>query len=259
MRGEMEMDRMRLQKYLAKAGIASRRKAEELIRQGRIAVNGKKAETMGIIVSEADRIEMDGRIVRPGTQPVYIMLNKPAGYVTTVKDQFSRPTVMDLVRGISVRIYPVGRLDYNTSGLLLMTSDGEFTYKMTHPKHKIKRVYIAEIEGVPDETDIRLFESGLDLGDFKASPAEMRIVKTRKTSSTVEITVREGKNRQVRRMCEAIGHPVIRLKRIAIGNLSLGDLKEGEWRYLKPEEVQQLLFKSVHKKENPEPWTPGIN
>ena len=169
------------------------------------------------------------------------MLNKPTGYITTVKDQFSRKSVMDLVKGVKERIYPVGRLDYNTSGLLLLTNDGEFTHKLTHPRHEIEKVYIAEIEGKLDKDEIRQFESGLLIDDYKTAPAKLRVIKPGEKSSVVEVKIHEGRNRQIRKMFDSIGHPVIKLKRVAIGNLTLGNLPESKWRYLDYEEVQNLL------------------
>ncbi|RJR10474.1 rRNA pseudouridine synthase [Candidatus Parcubacteria bacterium] len=232
------MGEIRLQKYLADSGVASRRKAEELIRQGRVVVNGTKVVSMGHKVTESDSIEVDGREIRLKNSRIYVMLNKPAGYVTTVKDQFSRKTVTDLLPEISERIYPVGRLDYDTSGLLILTNDGDFAYMLTHPKHEIDKVYVAEVKGHVTDEDIRIFEQGIRIEDYTTSPSQLKIIKKGKESSTIEIIIHEGKNRQVRKMCEAIGHPVIALKRTAIGKLMLGKLTEGKWRYLSEEEVK---------------------
>lgn len=236
------MGNIRLQKYLAESGTASRRKAEELIRQGRVKVNGVQVTAMGTKVSEDDLVEVDGKKIGFEEKKVYIMLNKPVGYVTTAKDQFSRKTVIDLVSDIKERIYPVGRLDYDTSGLLLLTNDGDFTYTLTHPKHEMKKIYIAEIKGIPSSEDIQKFEKGIKIEDYTTSPARLKVIKRNKNTSVVEITIHEGKNRQVRKMCGAIGHPVIKLKRIAIGNLQLGSLREGKWRYLSDEEVMNLKY-----------------
>lgn len=234
------MERMRLQKYIAECGVASRRKSEELIKQGRVSVNGAKVLEMGFKVSENDIVEVDGRKISLEKNKVYIMLNKPAGYITSVRDQFSRNTVLDLIKGINERIYPVGRLDYDTSGLLLLTNDGSFAYKLTHPKHEMKKVYIAEIEGIPERHSIEDFKKGLRIEDYVTSPADLTILERKRATSIIRVVIHEGRNRQVRKMCEAIGHPVISLKRVAIGGVFLGDLPEGKWRHLKKEEIKIL-------------------
>ncbi|TYQ15747.1 UNVERIFIED_CONTAM: 23S rRNA pseudouridine2605 synthase [Acetivibrio alkalicellulosi] len=223
------MDTVRLQKYLADSGVASRRKAEELIRQGRVSVNGNITTELGTKVQNNDIIYLDGKEVKKEEKKVYIVLNKPVDYVSTVKDQFNRPTVIDLVK-VKERIFPVGRLDYDTSGLLILTNDGSLTYRLTHPKHEIKKVYLATIEGLPTKEEIEKFEKGLKIEDYITAPAKFKIVEGSKRSSIVEITIHEGKNRQVRKMCQAIGHPVLQLMRISFGNIHLGDLKEGQWR-----------------------------
>lgn len=230
----------RLQKFLAEAGIASRRKAEQIIRQGRVTVNGFKVTEMGMKVTNDDVVEVDNKPVNHRQNKIYIMLNKPTGYVTTVEDELSRNTVLDLISGIKERIYPVGRLDFDTSGLLLLTNDGDFTFRLTHPRHHTQKVYIAEIEGIPGPQEIKRFKEGIILEDFTTSPADIKILKKRKGVCTVEITIYEGRNRQIRRMCEEIGHMVISLKRIAIGSIQLGDLQEGKWRYLHESEVITL-------------------
>ena len=232
--------KVRLQKIIAQAGIASRRKAEELIKSGRVTVNGTVIRQLGYKAAKEDIIAVDGKVLKKAEKKVYILLNKPPGYVSTVKDQFSRRTVMDLIKGVEQRIYPVGRLDYETSGLLLLTNDGELTQRLTHPRYVTKKVYEAELEGVPSKQDIDKFEKGLDIGGYITAPAKMMIKTRRSNSSVVEITIHEGKNRQVRRMCEIIGHPVKKLKRIAEGEISLGDLREGEWRFLSAKEIEKL-------------------
>jgi len=237
------MEEMRLQKYLARAGTASRRKAEELIRQGRVEVNGSCITDMGIKVSREDRVLVDGKPVEPEENKIYIVLNKPRGYVTTVKDQFGRASVLDLVQNIKERIYPVGRLDYDTSGLLILTNDGDLTHRLTHPSHELNKVYTAEISGVPDSSDIDSFKKGIKIEDYITSPALIRMLEKKDKTSIVEIIIHEGRNRQVRKMCDAIGHPVIRLTRTAIGSLILGNLAEGKWRYLNDEEIRILKGK----------------
>lgn len=236
----------RLQKYLAECGIASRRKCEDLIMEGHVSVNGKVVAHMGVKIDPSvDVISLNGRaVVCPGKK-VYVMLNKPEGYISTVKEQFGRPKVTDIVNVPGVRLYPVGRLDYDSSGLILLTNDGDVTYRITHPGGEIDKTYIAEVRGIPDNEDIRMLQYGIDIGGFVTSPAMVNIIGTGKKSALLRISIHEGKNRQVRRMCSAAGHDVIKLKRISIGNLSLGNLKKGEWRYLKCDEVNYL--KSIGK------------
>ncbi len=236
------MTQMRLQKFLAYAGVASRRASEELIRQGRIAVNGKTVTDMGVTVGENDTVALDGRLVtnKETDDKIYIILNKPVGYVSTVKDQFGRPAVTDLVKDIQSRIYPVGRLDYDTSGLIILTNDGEFTYRLTHPKHEINKVYEAMISGVPNRAEAERFEAGLEIEDYVTSPARLEILEIKGENAVIRVTVHEGKNRQVRKMCKAIGHQVLTLKRVSIGPIALKDLPEGKWRKLTPEEVKSL-------------------
>ncbi|KNY25060.1 pseudouridine synthase [Pseudobacteroides cellulosolvens] len=234
------MEHMRLQKYLAQVGIASRRKAEELIRDGAVKVNGNTVTEMGYKVSDQDVIEVNGKIVAGAQNKVYVLLNKPAGYISTAKDQFGRPSVVELISGVKERIYPVGRLDYDTSGLIILTNDGEFTYKMTHPKHEIKKVYMALIHGIPTQEEIKAFKNGLRIEDYTTSKANLKIIESEVDKSWVEITIHEGRNRQVRKMCDAIGHPVIKLKRTAIGSLTLGGLSEGHWRTLSKKEIEAL-------------------
>lgn len=235
------MELIRLQKYIADCGVASRRKAEELIQLGCVKVNGSVVTEMGIKVSDSDLVEVNGKVIKPESKKVYILLNKPSGYVTTVKDQFRRPTVLDLLKGVNERVFPVGRLDYETTGLLILTNDGDFTFKMTHPKHEMAKTYLATIMGVPTEEEISRFENGLEIEDYTTSPAKIKIISSQENTCVVEITIHEGRNRQVRKMCEKIGHPVLALKRISIGNVALGDLKEGCWRELTSNEVESLL------------------
>ncbi|WP_082394747.1 pseudouridine synthase [Caloranaerobacter sp. TR13] len=232
---------MRLQKYLAMCGVASRRKSEMLILQGRVRVNGKVIEELGYKINpNVDIVLVDKKPIIKKENNIYIALNKPEGYITTVKDQFNRPTVLDLVKSINERIYPIGRLDYDTSGLLILTNDGDLTYKLTHPKHEIEKVYIAKIKGVPTERELKEFRNGLKIDNYVTSKAKIKVIKMYNDYSIVKITIHEGKNRQIRKMCKKINHPVINLKRIAIGNIKLGNLKKGDWRYLSKEEIQYL-------------------
>lgn len=242
--GEIMFESMRLQKYLARCGVASRRHAEELIRQGRVKVNGVTVTEMGTIISPGDLVELDGKPVVPEEKPVYIMLNKPAGYVTTVSDPQGRRTVMDLVRGVKERVYPVGRLDYDTEGLLILTNDGDFAYRSTHPSHQVNKTYIAEVEGTPSHEAIKKLRNGVMLDGRLTAPAKVEVLKQNKRSAVLRITIHEGRNRQVRRMCEAVGHPVRSLRRIAIGGLKLGNLAPGQWRYLTASDLKKIEVES---------------
>lgn len=235
----------RLQKYLAAAGIASRRKCEELILQGKIEVNGKVVTELGTKVTDEDKIKYNGKIVKKEEEKVYILLNKPIGYVTTVKDQFSRDTVLDLVK-INKRIVPVGRLDMYTSGALILTNDGDLVNKLTHPKNEVNKTYNATVAGKVSIDDIKKLEEGVIIDeDYKTKQAKVKILKIdeEKNLSRIQITIHEGKNRQVRKMCEAIGKRVIALHRSKIANLEVNKLKLGEWRYLTPNEIKNLKGK----------------
>ncbi len=234
----------RLQKYLAEAGIASRRKSEEWIASGRVKVNGVVVTALGTKIDpQKDQVLFDDQpVVISGEKKIYLMLHKPEGYVTTAKEQFGRPAVLDLVRDVKQRIFPVGRLDYDTSGLLLLTNDGELTYRLTHPKYDVDKTYIAKIYGVPDDMDLQKFRRGVMVDGRKTRPAKIRILEIEKDRRfcTAEIILHEGKNRQVRKMCDAIKHPVAQLKRGATGTLTLGDLPKGAYRPLTEKEVQYL-------------------
>lgn len=228
----------RLHKYLAKCGVASRRKCEEIVFAGRVKVNGHPVKEI-VMVDEMDYIEVDGVQVMAEPEMVYILINKPTEVITSVKDQFNRKTVIDLVPVVE-RIFPVGRLDYDTSGALLLTNDGELAFRMTHPSHEIDKVYDAEVLGSFTKDEIERFESGLMIEDYVTSPSNIEILSENNEISQVRITIHEGKNRQVRKMCEKVGHPVLRLKRVSFGKLKVEDLKVGEWRFLNQEEVDYL-------------------
>jgi len=232
----------RLQKFLAEAGIASRRKAEELITSGKIKVNGKVVKELGTKIDpKKDEVfYLDKKVSKMDVQMVYILLHKPEGYVTTAKEQFGRPSVMDLISKVKERVFPVGRLDYDTSGLLLMTNDGDLTYKLTHPKHDIDKTYIAKLHGTPTETDLQQFRRGVFVEGKRTKPAKIQILEKDERHSIAEIMIHEGRNRQVRKMCEAIKHPVAQLKRVATGELKLGDLPKGKYRHLTGKEVKYL-------------------
>ena len=243
----MISDKIRLQKWLSMAGVASRRKAEEMIQDGRVRVNGAVVTELGAKADPArDVLEVDGKIVETTQKKVYIMLHKPEGVVTTVTDPFGRPTVMDLVPQ-DVRLFPVGRLDQDTSGLLLMTNDGEWAQKLSHPKHETKKTYVAVVKGVPSNESLRKLRNGIVIEGKKTAPAQVRLhekipVKGEKEQNAkLMITIHEGRNRQVRNMCEAIGHKVISLKRVVVGGLELGNVAKGKWRYLTPKEVKACV------------------
>ena len=241
------MEQVRLQKFLAEAGIASRRKSEELILAGKVMVNGKVVTELGTKVEpRKDKVTYNGKIVENSEEKVYILLNKPIGYVTTANDQFNRDTVLDLVK-IKERIVPCGRLDMYTSGALILTNDGDFIYKITHPKHEITKTYTVTLKGIITNEEVENLRNGVEIDDdgvpYKTKEAKVKILKTdsEKDISRLEIVIHEGKNRQVRKMCEAVGRKVLALHRSKIGELSVKDLKLGKWRFLKNYEIQKLL------------------
>ncbi|KAF1086484.1 Ribosomal large subunit pseudouridine synthase B [Sporotomaculum syntrophicum] len=233
----------RLQKFMARSGVASRRGSEELIAQGKVRVNGKQVIVPGFKIDPLrDRVEVDGRPVRKPEKKVYILLFKPAGYVSTVTDPQGRRKVIDLLSGIKQRVYPVGRLDYDSEGLLLLTNDGALTYALTHPRHEIPKTYQVRVQGVPDKNRLEELAKGVVLKDGPTAPAKVRMLKNLgDDTALLEITVHEGKNRQVRRMCEHIGHQVLSLRRISIGPLKIGDLQRGRYRHLTNREVKMLM------------------
>ena len=240
------MESIRLQKYLAEAGIASRRKCEEYIMQGKVKVNNITVTELGTkVVPGKDEVLFQDKVVQIKEDKVYILLNKPIGYVTTAKDQFQRDTVLDIVK-VKERVVPVGRLDMYTSGALLLSNDGDFVYQITHPKHEIDKTYTVTLIGFVTQEDVAQLEQGVTLEDgYTTKPARVRILKTDEENnlSRLEITIHEGKNRQVRKMCEAIGKKVKALHRTKIGTLSVKDLKIGQWRYLTEKEVQNVIDK----------------
>jgi len=225
---------------MAHAGIASRRKSEDIISEGKVKVNGKTVTEMGIKIDpEVDIVEVDGKVIDRENK-IYLILNKPTGYVTTVSDPRGRKTVVDLIENVSKRIYPVGRLDYDSSGLLLMTNDGDLTYILTHPSYEINKTYRVKISGIADRSELYLLEKGVVLKDGITAPATIKNIKYDKEDTLFDITIHEGKNREIRRMCKKIGYNVIGLKRIALFNLKLGNLQTGSYRYLKREELSNL-------------------
>lgn len=231
----------RLQKVMAEYGIASRRKCEEIILSGKVKINGVIITELGTKTDKyTDVIEVDGITINPQIAKVYILLNKPAGYITSAKDQFNRPTVLDLVSGIQERVFPVGRLDYDTEGLLLLTNDGALSFKLTHPKHIVDKTYTALLYGKINDNDINQFMQGIIIDEYKTAPAKLELIGFEKGNSWVNITIHEGKNRQIRKMCSAINHEVIKLKRIYIGEITVDGVETGNWRYLSEKEIQYL-------------------
>ncbi len=231
----------RLQKILSGAGVASRREAEGIIAAGRVAVNGTVVTELGSKADpDKDRITLDGKPVRPKTEKIYILLYKPSGYMTTLKDPEGRPVVTDLLKGIGERVYPVGRLDYNTEGLLLLTNDGDWANRLMHPRHEVEKEYLVKVRGRVSPEQVRRLASGVELDDGKTAPARVQVVHESERNSRLSITIHEGRYRQVRRMCEAVSLAVASLKRVRYGFLDLGDMRPGEFRRLTTEEMRRL-------------------
>lgn len=229
---------IRLNKYIAECGICSRRKADILIESGKVLVNDIVIKDLGVKIDDTkDIVKVDGKTISKEDKFVYIMLNKPKGYVTTNSEQFGRKSVLDLI-DTDYRIFPIGRLDMNTEGLLLLTNDGEFANKLMHPKNKVEKTYIANVKGNITEEKIEHLINGVDIGGYITKPAKVRIIS--KDKNKIEIKISEGKNRQVRKMCEAVGLKVINLKRTSIGKLNLGNLKIGKYRYLNKNEIDKI-------------------
>lgn len=233
---------MRLQKYMAMCGVAARRKCEEIIAAGRVSVNGQIITEMGTQVQEGDEVRVDGALIRLEEEKRYVLYHKPAGEVTTVSDEKGRETVMDRFRDFPVRLYPVGRLDYDSEGLLLLTNDGELAQRLTHPSCEVDKVYLARVTGNPSNEAIDRLRRGVFMeGDQrKTYPAQVRVVRDESLFSDIVVTIHEGRNRQVRRMFDAVGHKVLLLRRIRFGAVELGDLRRGEWRELTQEEIDAL-------------------
>lgn len=237
------MELIRLQKFLASSGVASRRKCEEYILEGKVKVNGKVVKELGTkINAELDKVYFEGNRVKPQDEMVYILLNKPTGYVTTNSEQMGRKTVLDLIKNLDVRVVPVGRLDMYTSGALILTNDGDFVYQVTHPKHEINKTYIAKVKGIVSEENLKKLRQGIVIEDYTTSPADVKVLDIDKIRelTKLEITIHEGKNRQVRKMCETLGYGMYSLHRERIGDISVKDLKRGSWRYLSESEVRKL-------------------
>ena len=239
-----ESMQQRLQKLIASAGIASRRHAEELITAGQVSVNGKVIKELGAKADpDSDHIKVKGRLINPllsRQKPIYVLLNKPRGYLTSMSDPEGRPLVIDLIPTTLGRLHPVGRLDFNTEGLLLLTNDGDFTRHITAAKNRIPKVYKAKVKGMPPDKAVERLRRGIAIGDERTARAEVRMLRESKTNAWFEVILHEGRNQQVRRMFDAIGHSVVKLIRTRIGNLEEKNLKPGQWRKLSEREVKTL-------------------
>lgn len=232
---------MRLQKYLASCGVASRRHAEQMIAEGLIQVNGQTITEMGFQVTEEDEVRVRGEIVKPEEQKHYVLYHKPMGEVTTVSDDKGRETVMDHFRDYPVRLYPIGRLDYDSEGLLLLTNDGDLAAKLTHPRHEVDKTYLARVTGKVSAEAVHRLRAGVTLEDgFRTSSAKVQVIREEAFASAVLITIHEGHNRQVRRMMEAVGHRVLLLRRVRFGPIDIKGVAKGTWRELTDEEVKAL-------------------
>ncbi len=232
---------MRLQKYMALCGVASRRNAEKMILEGQVTVNGVLITEMGTQVEEGDTVCVNGQVITPETEKHYVVYHKPAGEVTTVNDPEGRPCVLDHFRDYPVRLYPVGRLDYDSEGLLLLTNDGDLTDRMLHPSFQVDKTYLIRVTGNVPMEEVRLLRSGVPIDDHKTAPAKVRIIKEETFATVVLVTIHEGRNRQVRRMFEYSGHKVLQLRRVQFGPLQLGDLPRGQWRKVNDMELRKLL------------------
>ena len=232
---------MRLQKYMASCGVASRRTAEKMIAEGRVSVNGETITEMGVQVEDGDVVRLDGQVIRPEEIKKYVMYHKPAGEVTTVSDPEGRACVLDHFRDYPVRLYPVGRLDYDSEGLLLLTNDGALTERLLHPSHQVDKTYLARVTGTVTPEELQKLRRGILLDDHKTAPAKARLVRQETFASQVLVTIHEGRNRQVRRMFEETGHQVLQLRRVRFGPLELGELRRGQWRELTEEETRKLM------------------
>lgn len=233
---------LRLQKYIAECGVASRRAAEEMITAGRVRVNKKTVTELGTKINpEKDKVFVDEKPIRADQKKYYIMLNKPIGYISSAKDQFERKTVTELVEDLDARLYPVGRLDYDSEGLLFLTNDGDFTYHLTHPGNGVKKKYQVGVKGFMDMETVKRLRRGVEIDGRMTAPARVELTKIHEDTTDLTFVIGEGRNRQIRKMCEAVGFEVVRLRRVAIGNVVLGKLPKGKWRHLTPGEIQLLM------------------
>lgn len=232
---------VRLQKVIADSGLTSRRKAEEMIRQGRVAVNGRVVQELGKKVDPTrDHVKVDGRHLKPTPPQVFVLLNKPKGYLSSLNDPAGRPTVRDLLAGVRLRVFPVGRLDFDGEGLLLLTNHGEMAQALLHPRFHVPKTYLVKVKGVLENDEIESLTEGIELEDGRTAPAAVRKIAKARHNSWLEITIHEGRKHQVKRMFETVGHPVLRLKRVRFGPLTLGDLQPGKYRYLTDQETKAL-------------------
>lgn len=232
---------MRLNKYIASCGVASRRGADKLIADGKVTVNGARVTTMGPDIDESsDIVCVDGARISLKDDDVYIMLNKPAGYLCSCSDDRGRKTVLDLIEGVDERIFPVGRLDIDTEGLLILTSDGDFAYRCTHPKHEIGKKYLVVAEGPLDANALKLLRGGVAIDGRKTSPADIELLEQKDGSAKLHVTIHEGRNRQIKKMFEAVHCAVAYLERVSIGNLNLEELQKGAWRHLSEDDFKRL-------------------
>jgi pseudouridine synthase len=232
---------VRLNKFLSQAGVASRREADKMIIEGRVKVNGEAIQVLGYKIDDAnDRIDVDGKRVKREKNLVYLMLNKPSGYLVTLKDPFRRPTIKDLLPNVKENIFPVGRLDYESEGLMLLTNDGEMAYRLTHPRFKIKKTYLVKVAGNPDSLRLSKLEKGILLDGRKTAPAKVSRLSDNPKRTLLRIEIAEGRKREIRRMCKAMGHRVLQLKRVGFAGLTLGRLVQGNCRFLSQKEVDNL-------------------
>lgn len=235
---------IRLNKFLAQAGVASRREVDRLIDEGKIKVNGRVVQTLGTkIDDQKDRVEVGGKPVKRGEGMAYLMLNKPPGYLVTLKDPFKRPTVKELLPSLKERVFPVGRLDYDSEGLLLFTNDGELAHRLAHPRYKIPKNYLVDVKGMPDSSKISRLEKGIVLDGKKTAPARIAKLRDSSKKTLFQVEIYEGRKREVKRMFEAVGHRVLHLKRVGFGGIRLGKLRTGKWRFLTQREVSSLQRK----------------
>lgn len=232
---------IRLNKFLSQTGIASRREADKIIAEGKVMVNGVAVQVLGYKIDDTkDRVEVDGKRVKKDENLIYLMLNKPSGYLVTLKDPFSRPTIKDLLPNLKKKVFPVGRLDYDSEGLLLFTNDGELAYCLTHPRFKIKKTYLVKVTGSPDPSNLSRLERGIFLDGRKTAPAKVSCLSDSPKKILLRIEITEGRKREVKRMCEAVGHRVLQLKRIGFAGLTLGKLAKGNYRFLRQKEIDKL-------------------
>jgi 23S rRNA pseudouridine2605 synthase len=243
----------RLQKILSKAGVSSRRAAEKMLAEGRISINGTVVTEPGTKADpQRDEIRVDGKLISVETDKVYLMLHKPPGVVTTLSDPQGRPIITDLLHGVTERVYPVGRLDYDSEGLLILTNDGDFAQRLQHPRYRIPKTYRVKVTGRLQKATLKMLENGIDLPDGRFTPADLRLEKTNPASSWLTLSITDGRNRVIRRAFDTLGHSVLRLIRVAVADISLISLKEGDWRMLTPREVERLwaLTKNTVTKKN---------